>query len=324
MSLENDEYVAGQAVETGNYSEAVRLLRPLAERNSQYALLALGWIYESGVTGNRDSCAARALYEQAASSGSAAACHYLGWLLVRDGQTREAISVFERGALLNNEGCKAALARFRINEQEQVAERAFQDGKYEDALSLLKPLAERNSQYALCTLGYILELGLTGTPDKEAARLYYERAAAEGDGIAYFDLGRLLSQEGEEVEARAAFQSGAERGHVSSMSRLGGMIVDGRGGPADLDAGIAWLQRAAARGDVLARRKLLIIEKQNAESLLKRLWIGIKVAALRLRWAKQLSERPHADHWLRSFYLEKAGSENSRVWKWLLRASPSR
>lgn len=323
MSFENDEYVAGQAVEARNYSEAVRLLRPLAERNSQYALLTLAWIYESGAIGSPDKNAARALYEQAAISGSAAAYRYLGWLLVRGGQEAEALSAFERGARLNDEGCKDALARFDTNAQEKAAEQAFQKGKYEEAIRLLKPLAERNSAYALCNLGYISELGLAGAPDKQAALVYYKQAAAQGDAAAYFSLGRLLSEQGEQTEARAAFQAGAERGDLSSMSRLGRMMVDGRGGPADLESGIAWLQKAATEGDLLSERKLLTIEARRTGSILRRLSIRMKIAALSISWAKQMSKRPHGTQWLRSRTRSRANRRSS-VWKRLLRLPPAR
>ena len=46
LSLKNSEQLAWQAMEEGNYDEAVRLLTPLAHRNSEFALLSLGWIYE--------------------------------------------------------------------------------------------------------------------------------------------------------------------------------------------------------------------------------------------------------------------------------------
>jgi hypothetical protein len=53
MSLKHDEYLAGQAMESGAYEDALRLLAPLARRNSEYALLSLGWIYEMGRPGLR-------------------------------------------------------------------------------------------------------------------------------------------------------------------------------------------------------------------------------------------------------------------------------
>src|SRR4051794_23071959 len=111
MSFKTDEQLAARAIETGAYDEAIRLLRPLAERNSAYALLTLGWIYEAGVTGAPDKDAARSLYEDAVSHGSADACLYLGRLLLKDQRPIEAREAFERGARLNNDECKSELAR---------------------------------------------------------------------------------------------------------------------------------------------------------------------------------------------------------------------
>src|SRR4051794_19073312 len=98
MPETNDERLAWQAIEAGAYEEAVRLLRPMAERNSEWALLTLGWIYETGATGTADKEAARIFYEDAASQGGATACLYLGRLLWRDAQDIEARAAFERGA----------------------------------------------------------------------------------------------------------------------------------------------------------------------------------------------------------------------------------
>jgi TPR repeat protein len=300
VSFESDEFLAGQAIEAGAYEEAVRLLRPLAERNSEYALLTLGWIYETGATGTPDKDAARSFYEHAVSQGSATAYRYLGWLLFSDGQETDARAAFERGAQLNNDECKSALTRLNDNAKEKAASRAFEEKDFDEAVRLLMPLAERNSEYALHTLGYISELGLGGTSDKGAARSYYKRAAAQGSGAAYFNLGRLLLREGEDMKARAAFQAGAEQAHVSCMSRLGRMMVDGSGGPADLQAGLAWLERAAGKGDILAQRKLLIIEAQKAKSIFTKLAIRVKIAVLAMKWARRISKHPDLEAWYKS------------------------
>jgi TPR repeat protein len=96
MSIESDEQLAVRAMEKRAYEEAVGLLRPLAERNSEYALLCLGWICETGAAGASDVEAARAYYEAAASQGSASAHVYLVKLLLRNGQPEEARAAAER------------------------------------------------------------------------------------------------------------------------------------------------------------------------------------------------------------------------------------
>jgi TPR repeat protein len=295
MPEANDERLAWQAIEAGAYEEAVRLLRPMAERNSEWALLTLGWIYETGATGTADKEAARIFYEDAASQGGATACLYLGRLLWRDAQDIEARAAFERGAQLGDAECKSELARLAVAQDEEPARKAFAERAYEEAVRLLRPLAERHSENALLALGWIYETGATVAPDWEAARLYYERAAAQGNDRAYFELGRLLKRQGEEAQARAAFEAGAERDNLPSMSRLGRMMVEGRGGAIDVDAGTAWLEKAAARGHIFAQRTLLGIALAKAKSVFEKLSIRIKIVALATKGVKEAARDPNSD-----------------------------
>lgn len=293
--MHDEEQGAAEAIAKGAYDEALRLLTPLAEHNSEYALLTIGWIYETGAVGAPDKNAARLYYEGAADRGSVLAYFYLGWLLYNGGQEAEGRAAFERGAALNNEECRAALTRIADNANELLAGRAIEDGAYDEAVRLLRPLAERNSEYALLTLGWIYETGATGPPDKEAARSCYEQAVAQGSPAAHLKLGRLLLKEGEETQARATFEEGAKDGNVPCMARLGKMMVEGRGGPTDLHAGIEWLERAAAEGHIFGQRTLLAIEERNAKSLLEKLSIKKRIAALVAKGAKEMLKDPGSD-----------------------------
>jgi TPR repeat protein len=295
MSFENDEYLAGQAMQTRAYDQAVRLLRPLAERNSEYALLALGWIYETGANGTIDRDAARSFYEHAASQGSATAHHYLGQLLFNKGEEVEARAVFEEGARRGNEDCKSKLTRLSDYAEEKSAQRALDEGDFEQAVRLLRPLADRESGSALLCLGVIYERGDVGAADWQAASDYYQHSASTGSVAAYFELGRLLKRQGEDAKARTAFQAGAEKGNLPSMSRLGRMMIEGRGGPIDLDAGTAWLKRAAEAGQLWAEAELLHIEYGSARSLLEKLSIRMRLAQLALRGIRESAKNPESE-----------------------------
>jgi TPR repeat protein len=295
MTILDDEQHAGRAIEAGAYEEAVRLLLPLAERNSEYALLTLGWVYETAATGVFDLDTARSYYEHAAATGSATAHFHLGRIFEGDGQEAQARLAFERGAQLGDDECKSALARLIDSRDEKLAGNAMTAGAYEEALRLLRPLAERKSRYALLSLGWIYETGAAGTPDTDAARSCYERAATEGSDAAYHELGRLLSIQHDLSQARAAFEAGAVRRDLRCMYRLGRMMVEGRGGPADVAAGSVWLEKAAARGHIFAQRQLLAIEARNARTLLGRLSVGLKIALLAIRGAKEMWKSPDSD-----------------------------
>jgi len=154
--------------------------------------------------------------------------------------------------------------------------RALENGAYEEAVSLLRPLAEHDSNSALL-LGYIHETGVIGAPNRRVACSYYERAATLGSGQGYFELGRLLSQDGEEAKARLAYEGGAHLGHLQSMARLGTIMIDGSGGPIDVEGGMTWLETAAGNGDVLAGRKLLAIEARNAKTISDKMVIALRI-----------------------------------------------
>jgi TPR repeat protein len=293
--MTEDEQRAERAMEAGAYEEAVRLLRPLAARNSEYALLTLGWICETGATGASDMDAARSYYEGAAAEGSASAYLYLGWLLWGKREETQARAAFAAGAQLGNDECQSALAQLNDNGVERLASQAIQTGAYEEAVRLLRPLAERHSEYALLTLGWIYETGATGASDKDAARSYYERAAIEGSASAYHDLGRLLLVRGEESQARSAFEAGAERGDIPCMARLGRMMVKGQGGPTDTNAGSVWLEKAAAKGHIFAQRTLLGIKARNAKSIFEKLSIKLQIASLAKKGTEEILRDPRSD-----------------------------
>ncbi len=295
MTIADEERLAGQAIEAGAFERAITLLRPLAERQSEYALLTLGWIYETGATGAVDPVAARALYEQAAAQGSAAGYLRLGWLLQNNGENGPARSAFEAGARLDNDECRSALARLADNDVERVAGRALEDKQYAKAVELLLPLAERNSEYALISLGWIFDTGSIGLPDKAAAQSYYERAVNLGSATGHLELGRLLLELGQETRARALFAAGAEMGNIPCMARLGDMMVVGSGGDIDAVAGYGWLEKAAAHDHIFAKRTLLGRDARNARSLLSKLSVNLKILLLSFKGGREVSKNPYSD-----------------------------
>jgi TPR repeat protein len=295
MTVQGDEQLAARAVEARAYEEAVRLLLPLAELSSEYALLTLGWVYETGATGLSDREAAQSYYERAAAGGSASGYLYLGWLLLNQGEESQARAAFEAGARLGNNECASVLTRLNDNVVEHLAIKTIEAGEYEEAVRLLQPLADRNVEYALLTLGWIYETGAMGASDKDAARLYYERAASEGSASAYFDLGRLFSAQDEEALARSAFEAGAERGDISSMSKLGRMMIEGRGGPIDIEGGSAWLEKAAGQGHIFAQRILLGLKLRDAKSMSEKLSLRMKILLLAKKGAKEMLKDPRSD-----------------------------
>ena len=114
MSFKNSEQLAWEAMEAGAYDRAVRLLQPLAEGESEYGLLCLGYIYEMGKTGPPDMEAARSCYERAAARGSGAANFEIGRLLLGERDEKQARRAFQRGTERGDLPSMAELGRMMV------------------------------------------------------------------------------------------------------------------------------------------------------------------------------------------------------------------
>jgi uncharacterized protein len=104
--------VAGQlddgqaAIERGDYTTAMRLLRPLADRGDTKAQYNLGWMYDNGQGVARDYALALVWYRKAADLDNADAQYNLG-LLYAHGQGvpqdyAQAVMWFRKSADLDN------------------------------------------------------------------------------------------------------------------------------------------------------------------------------------------------------------------------------
>ncbi len=295
MTFEHKEHVAWEAMEAGNYVAALPLLKALAERNSEFALLSLGWIYETGALGAPDKPIARSFYEHAAQIGSSEAYARLGLLLKDQGETEQAERAFKQGTELGDDEFEPMLERLSDAIQAKGAYQFIEAGDYVEAHRLLEPLAARNSEYALLTLGGFYEAGNLGAPDPIIAHSYYVRAAEQGSAEAHRRIGQLWLDQDEEKQARAAFKRGAEAGNISCMYWLGEMMLQGRGGNVEANRGTEWLEAAAAQGHFYAKRKLLAIEGQHARSIFGKLFIKLRIASLIPALVKQMLKDRDSD-----------------------------
>jgi TPR repeat protein len=164
--------------------------------------------------------------------------------------------------------------------------------KYQEAAPLFEQLAARGSSYALLSLGWIQNYGHLGAPDPKKAISLWEEAARMGNDSARFRIAGTLFHKGDRVRARALYLQGAVSGHTPCLHRAGKMLVRGHGGPADREAGVALLTRAANNGHVYARRELLRLEFLDARSMLERLRVRVKLLALAIATFRRAVREP--------------------------------
>ena len=108
MTIQEELKVA-QLLTAGKYADAVLLLEPLADQNSAYALLNLGWLYDSGNIGNRDTNLAKYYYQKAVKVDKVAGTFELARLLYDEGDMIEARQLFKDGEQYGSIQCEAWL-----------------------------------------------------------------------------------------------------------------------------------------------------------------------------------------------------------------------
>jgi len=261
-AMDMQELRARQAMDAGDYTESARLFEPTAALGSEYALSCLSWMYKSRHLARSASNETMSLWENAAKAGSASAKSYLAWAM---------------------------------HPELERAWRAFDAEDYEEAARLLEPLAARGSETALLHLGWLYSKGHLGPANREKAIALWEEAARAGSATAKHYLGWALRKSGDLRRARALFIEGAEQGHTPCMNKAGRMLVRGQGGEADLQAGVAWLTRAADSGHVYARRELFRLEALRARSWFGRVWVYGKMVRYIFSSVPRLVRNPDGD-----------------------------
>jgi len=125
---------------------------------------------------------------------------------------------------------------------------------------------------SLSQLGLMQLIGKAGLlADSKAAKTLLERAAAQGDADAQFNLA-VLFEEGRGVtqEAPAAaryYALAAAQGHLAAQTNLGLLYIEGRGVKRNLATAYQWIEAAASRGYAKASYALGVME---AEGLIAR------------------------------------------------------
>ena len=88
----------------------------------------------------------------------------------------------------------------------------FQQRHYADALIKLQPVAERGNADAQTMLGNLYQLGLSVEVDEARAIAWYEKASAQGYGIATNNLAGMRFAQGNLKESKRLYQLARDQG----------------------------------------------------------------------------------------------------------------
>ncbi len=138
---------------------------------------------------------------------------------------------------------------------------AWQQGDYDKAVSLWRPLAQAGDPDAQFNLGQANKLGRGVKADMAAALDWYRKAAAQGHVRAEDNLGLLMFQQGERANALPYLERSAMRGEPRAQYIVGTALFNGDIAAKDWPRAYALMSRASAAGLAQATASLKQMDK---------------------------------------------------------------
>lgn len=129
--------------------------------------------------------------------------------------------------------------------------RAYEEKRYDEAFTLLLPLAEQGEGQAQMAVSLLYERGLGVARDIDKAMYWYEKAALRGDPMIQNELGlKYFNGDGiphDYDRAATWWLKAAASGHVEAQYSLALMYVNGTGFTKNIDMAMKWLNKASAQ-----------------------------------------------------------------------------
>ena len=138
---------------------------------------------------------------------------------------------------------------------------AWQQGDYDKAVSLWRPLAQAGDPDAQFNMGQANKLGRGVKADMTAAIDWYRKAAAQGHVRAEDNLGLLMFQQGERADALPYLERSAARGEPRAQYIVGTALFNGDLAAKNWPRAYALMSRASAAGLAQATASLKQMDK---------------------------------------------------------------
>jgi cell division septation protein DedD len=138
---------------------------------------------------------------------------------------------------------------------------AWQQGDYDKAVTLWRPLAQAGDPDAQFNMGQAHKLGRGVKADMASAIDWYRKAAAQGHVRAEDNLGLLMFQQGDRAGALPYLQRSAARGEPRAQYIVGTALFNGDIAPKNWPRSYALMTRASAAGLAQATASLKQMDK---------------------------------------------------------------
>ena len=154
-------------------------------------------------------------------------------------------------------GGRTDLSAAHVDEALRLADAAFDNWSFAEALQRYRKLADAAGAAAQTKLGDMYQHGLGVARDYPQALPWYRKAADQGDPAAEAALGTFY-RDGRAVERDPAaalqwFRVAADAGYAPAQMMIGSMYAGGQGVGKDCAAARPWFEKAAALGNGAAR-----------------------------------------------------------------------
>ncbi len=149
---------------------------------------------------------------------------------------------------------------------------AFGAREYQKALSLWLSLAEQGDELSQINIGEMYAKGLGVTRDIPEAIKWFNKAAAQGNVAAEFNLGEIYGHgvQTDHEQSVKWYRKAALQGHASAQYKLGAKYFKGEGVPMDYLMAYAWMDMAAKQGlDIATNYRELIASILKPDELKK-------------------------------------------------------
>ena len=228
-----------------NIEKNVNALKILAVGGDAAAQNNLGVCYEYGQGVARNYAEAVEWYKKAAVQGHANAQNNLG-LCYENGQGvarnyAEAVEWYKKAAVQGH-----VYAQFNLGECYDNGQGVTRN--YAEAAKWFRKAAEQGHATAQNNLGVCYENGRGVAKNRLQAMKWYTQAAEQGHATAQCNLGACYYQSEFYTEAAKWIRKAAEQGEARGEYLLGILYAEGKGVPANENAAIQWLTKAAKKG----------------------------------------------------------------------------
>lgn len=182
-------------------AKALELMKKAAEQKHPDALGGIGYFYSSGLVVGKDEAKAREYFERGAKLGSAACQSNLGIYLIRGLGGEKDIPL---GLSLMHKAVKAGSqqAAILLGEIYYTGEHADGIPDFSKAYEVLIGPAGSGNAIAQNTVGVMLKDGRLGEKDIDTARVWFEKAAMQGNPKACTNLFELWDYQSDNRLAR--------------------------------------------------------------------------------------------------------------------------